>query len=93
MIYGYLREFISWELAKSRLIGKDPDAGKDWRQEEKGSTEDEMVEWHHQFDEHEFEQALELLMDREAWSAAVPGVTVGHNWATEQQEQQQQRRW
>ena len=33
--------------AKSRLIGKDPDAGKELRQEEKGTTEDEMVEWHH----------------------------------------------
>ena len=43
MIYGYLREFISWELAKSRLIRKDLDAGKDWRQEEKGTTEDEMA--------------------------------------------------
>ena len=58
MIYGYLREFISWELAKSRLIRKDPDAGKDWGQEEKGTTEGEMVGWHHQFDGHEFEQAL-----------------------------------
>ena len=37
--------------------GKDPDAGKDWRQEEKGTTEDEMVGWHHWFDGHEFEQA------------------------------------
>ena len=36
---------------------KDPDAGKDWRQEEKGVTEDEMVRWHHRHDEHEFEQA------------------------------------
>ena len=43
--------------AKSWLIGKDPDAGKDWRQE-KGMTEDEMVEWHHWLDGHEFEQAL-----------------------------------
>ena len=42
---------------KNWLIGKDPDAGKDWRQEEKGTTEDEMVGWHHQFDWHEFEQA------------------------------------
>ena len=40
------------------LIGKDPDAGKAWRREEKGTSEDEMVEWHHQLDEHEFEQAL-----------------------------------
>ena len=43
---------------KNWLIGKDPDAGKDWRQEEKGTTEDEMVGWHHQPDGHEFEQAL-----------------------------------
>ena len=43
--------------AKSQLIGKDPDAGKDWRQEEKGTTEDEMVGWHHWLNGHEFEQA------------------------------------
>ena len=43
--------------AKSLLIGIDPDSGKDWRQEEKGTTEDEMVGWHHQLDGHEFEQA------------------------------------
>ena len=42
---------------KNRLIGKDPDAGKDWKQEEKGTTEDEMVGWHHWLDGHEFEQA------------------------------------
>ena len=42
---------------KSWLIGKDPDAGKDWREEEKGTTEDEMVGWHHRLDGHEFEQA------------------------------------
>ena len=40
---------------KSWLIGKDPDAGKDWGQEEKGKTEDEMVGWHHQPNGHEFE--------------------------------------
>ena len=44
--------------AKNWLLGKDPDAGKDWRQEEKGTTEDEMVGWHHQLNGHEFEQAL-----------------------------------
>ena len=43
--------------AKSRLIGKDPDSGKDWGQEEKRTTEDEMVGGHHQLDGHEFEQA------------------------------------
>ena len=42
----------------SQLLGKDPNAGKDWRQEEKGLTEDEMVGWHHQLNGHESEQAL-----------------------------------
>ena len=42
---------------KNWLIGKDPDAEKDWRQEEKGMTEDEMVEWHHRLNRHETEQA------------------------------------
>ena len=40
---------------KSWLIGKDPDAGRDWEQEEKGMTEDEMAGWHHRLDGHEFE--------------------------------------
>ena len=43
---------------KSQLTGKDPDAGKDWGEEEKGPTEDEIVGWHHQLNGHEFEQAL-----------------------------------
>ena len=43
---------------KNWLIGKDPDARKGWRQEEKGTTEDEMVGWHHRLHGHEFEQAL-----------------------------------
>ena len=58
---------------KNWLIWKDPDAEKDWRQEEKGTTEDEMVGWHHQLDGHEFE--WELVMDQDVWHAAVPGVT------------------
>ena len=41
--------------AKNRFIEKDPDAGKDWRQKEKGMTEDEMVRWHHRLDGHKFE--------------------------------------
>ena len=44
-------------MQKNWLIKKDPDAGKDWRQEEKGTTEDEMVGWHHWLNGHEFEQA------------------------------------
>ena len=42
--------------AKSWLIGKDPDPGEDWRQEEKGTTEDKMVGWHNWLNGHEFEQ-------------------------------------
>ena len=50
---------ILWPTdAKNWLIGKDPDAGKDWRQEEKGLKEDEMVGWHHRLNGHDFEQAL-----------------------------------
>ena len=49
---------ILWPLdVKNWLIGKDPDAGKDWKQEEKGMTEDEMVGWYHQHAGREFEQA------------------------------------
>ena len=45
-----------WPLdAKNQLIGEDPDAGKDWGQEQKGVTEDEMVGWHHLLSGHEFE--------------------------------------
>ena len=55
----------------SQLIRKDPDPGKAWRQEEKGTTEDEMVGWHLQLNEHE----CEMVKDREAWRAAVHGIT------------------
>ena len=49
---------ILWPLdAKNWLVWKDPDAGKDWGQEEKGTVEDEMVGWHHQLNGHEFEEA------------------------------------
>ena len=53
---------------------EDPGAGRDWGQEEKGMTEDEMAGWHHQLDGCEFE-LRELVMDREAWCAAIHGVT------------------
>ena len=67
---------------KNWLNGKDPDAGKDWRQEEKGMTEDEMVGWHHWLDGHEFEQAPGVG-DREAWSPWVCkelDTSVQLNW-------------
>ena len=70
--------------AKSQLIGKDPDAGKDWRQEEKGTTEDEMAGWHHWLIGYEFEQVPEVG-DRQASLACCSqwGRRFGHDWVTE----------
>ena len=62
--------------AKSCLFGKDPDAGKDWGQEEKGTTEDEMVEWHHRLDRHELEQTPGVCDGQRGLAcAAIYGVT------------------
>ena len=74
--------------AKSWLIGKDPDAGKDWRQEEKGTTEDEMVEWHHRLNGCNLEQTLG---DGEgqgslAWCSAKGLQRGRHNWSTEEEQ-------
>ena len=70
---------------KNWLVRKDPEAGKDWRQEEKGTTEDEMAEWHHWLDGHEFEQTSGVSW----WWTGRPGVVrsmgsqrVGHDWMT-----------
>ena len=68
---------------KNWLIRKDPDAGKDWRQEEKGMTEDEMVRWHHWFDGHEFDQTPGVIMDREAWHSVVHGVAKSPTWLSD----------
>ena len=72
--------------AKNWLIGKDPDAGKDWRQEEKGTTEDEMVGWHHWLDGHEFEEAPGVGDGQGSLACCSPwgSQRVGHNWPTEQ---------
>jgi len=60
----------------SQLIGKDPDAGKDWGQEEKG---DEIVGWHHWLSGHESEQILGDSEGQDAWCAVVHGVTKRHD--------------
>ena len=60
--------------AKSWLIGKDPDAGRDWGQEEKGMTEDEMAGWYHRLDGPSLSELREMVMDREAWRPAFHGV-------------------
>ena len=75
--------------AKNRLIGKDPDAGKDWGQEEKGSTEDEMVGWYHRVDGHEFEQALGVIDGQGSLACCSPcgckepDTTEQLNWLTD----------
>ena len=72
--------------AKNWLIWKDPDAGKDWRQEEKGTTEDEMVGWHYQFNGYEFEQTLGVgdgqgsLECYSPWSLKESDTTEWLNW-------------
>ena len=70
--------------AKSWLIWKDPDAGKDRGQEKKGMTEDEMVGWYHQLNGHEFEQAPGVGDGQGRLACCSPwGHRVGHEWATE----------
>ena len=65
------------------LIGKDPAAGRDWGQEEKGPTEDEMVDgitdWMHMG----LGELWEVVMDREAWCAAIHGVTKSPTWMSD----------
>ena len=71
--------------AKSWFIRKDPNAGKDWEQEEKGTTEDKMAGWHTNSMDLGLGGLQELVINREAWRAAIHGVAksrTGLNWAT-----------
>ena len=69
--------------AKNWLLGKDPDAGKYWRHEEKGTTEDEMVGWQHRLDGLNLRKLQELVMDREAWHALVHGIAKSWTWLSD----------
>ena len=66
--------------AKSWLLGKDSDAARDWGQEEKGMTEDEMAGWHHQLNRHEFEWTPGVGDGQRAWRAVIHGVTKSRTW-------------
>ena len=68
---------------KSRIIRKDPDAGKDWRWEKKGTTEDKMVVWHHRLDGHEFEQAPGDGEGQGSLPCCSPWVTKSWTWPSD----------
>ena len=85
----------SWILwppdARSQFIGKYPDAGKDWGQEEKGVTEVEMVGWHYDSMDMSLSKLWEIVWDREAWRAAVHEIVNSQTWLrTKQQKKQRQ---
>ena len=71
--------------AKNWLTEKDPDAGKEWRQE-KGTTEDELVGWHHQLHQHEFEQALGVSDGQESLACCSP-------WGRKESDMMEQLNW
>ena len=80
--------------AKNWLIGKDPDAGKDWGLEEKGTRDDEMVGWHHQLNGHEFGWTPGVGNGQGGLKCCCPWVhNVGHNWATEMNLTESAKTW
>ena len=78
-------QYFGHLIRRADSLRKDPDAGKDWRQEAKGTTEYKMVGWHHRLDGHELEQTQEMK-DRKAWHAAIHGFAKSQtqlsNWTT-----------
>ena len=82
MLKVKLQQLATW--CEELILIKDPDAGKDWRQEEKEKTEDEMVGFHHQLMDRSLTKLQVLVKDRETWRAAVHGVTKSQtqlsNW-------------
>ena len=85
-------------MQRAYSLGKNPDAGKGWGQEEKGAAEDEMVGWHHWLSEHEFEQTLADSVG-ETWRAAVHGVTRNWTWLRDWKEnkgsdsEEEEKKW
>ena len=79
-------QYFGHLITKNWLIGKDLDAGKDWKQEEKGTTEDEMAGWHHQLDGHEF-----------GWTLAVGvgqgGLACCNSWGRKESEMTERLNW
>ena len=69
--YGF-DEYLNANDAKNWLIGKDPDEGKDWKLEEKGTIEEEVVGWHHQINGHEFEQTMRGSKGQESLACCSP---------------------
>ena len=81
---GLMLKLKLWYFGQNWLLGKDPDAGKDWQQEEKGMTEDEMVGWHHQLDGNEFEQVPGAVDGQGGLACCSPwGRSIRHDWVTE----------
>ena len=78
-------QYFGHLIQRSRLIRTDPDAGEDWRQEEKGTTEDEMVGWHHWLDGYEFKQAPGVGDGQGGLACCSPWgrKESRHDWATE----------
>ena len=72
--------------AKSWLIGKDPDAGRDWGQEDKGTTEDEMAGWYHQLDAHEFGRTLGV-------GDGQGGLACCDSWGCKESDMAEQLNW
>ena len=82
-------QYFGHMMQKNWLTGKDPDAGKEWRKEEKGTTEEEKVGWYHQLDGHEFEQVLGvgdrqgILACSSPWGGKESDMTAQLNWLTD----------
>ena len=66
--------------AKTWLIGKDPDAAKTEGRRKKGTTEDEMIGWHHWLNGHSLSKLREVVKDKEAWHAMVHGAAKSQTW-------------